>query len=249
VFGVGLVEAISEADISVRADPNDTNRDGISGRVNRLFNPETGRIEVGRFGWKGLVPTVHLFTAGAYQGELGITNPTFPVENLPQGRPIPAGWDRVAEPEEGGAEVELVNNFQRWLVPPQRKALSPAALRGEQLFTSTGCAACHTPSIRSSGTDPVLGGKQVGLFSDLLLHDLGPGLADRVPQAEATSAEWRTTPLWGTSLKRNWLHDGRARSIDESIRLHGGESTNSTNRYRALTPQDRDALLQFLNAL
>jgi CxxC motif-containing protein (DUF1111 family) len=192
---------------------------------------------------------VHLFTAGAYQGELGVTNPTFPTENLPQGRPIAPGWDRKVDPEEGGGIIELTARFQRYLAPPQRCPLSPAATRGEQLFTAIGCAACHTPSMSTSGSDPALAGRTAMLFSDLLLHDMGPALSDRMPAGEATGAEWRTTPLWGTSTKRNWLHDGRARSLDAATRAHGGEGTAATSRYIQLTPADRDALLQFLNAL
>lgn len=249
VFGSGLLEAIPESDLLSRTDPDDRNRDGISGRANRLFNPESGRMEIGRFGWKGSVPTVHLFTAGAYQGELGVTNPTFPLENLPQGRPIPAGWDRAADPEEGGGAIELTTRFQRYLAPPQQRPLSPAAARGAQLFTSVGCAACHTPSMRTAGSDSALAGRTAMLYSDLLLHDMGPGLSDRMPAGEANGAEWRTTPLWGVSAKRFWLHDGRARSIDAATRAHAGEGTAVTSRYTQLKPADRNALLQFLNAL
>jgi CxxC motif-containing protein (DUF1111 family) len=249
IFGDGLIEAIPDSLILAKSDPNDTNRDGISGRPNWLFNPETGRTELGRFGWKGLVPTLHLFTAGAYQGELGITNPTFPTENLPQGRTIPVGWDRVADPEEGGGRVELASQFQRYLAPPPSRALTAAGVRGQSLFTSVGCAACHTPSLTTGGTDRFLSNRLATLYSDLLLHDMGDQLDDKTPMGVATGREWRTTPLWGLNAKRNWMHDGRANSLDQSIRLHGGESQGSTTRYQQLTPTDRDALLQFLGSL
>lgn len=249
IFGDGLIEAIPDSTILAKADPNDSNRDGISGRANWLYNPETGRTELGRFGWKGLVPTLHLFTAGAYQGELGITNPTFPTENLPQGRPIPAGWDRVADPEEGGSRVELATQFQRYLAPPPSRPLAAVGVRGQSLFTSVGCAACHTPTLATAGTDRFLANRQAALYSDLLLHDMGDQLDDRTPMGEATGREWRTTPLWGLNAKRNWMHDGRANSVDQSIRLHGGEAQASTTRYQQLSPADRDALLQFLGSL
>jgi len=249
IFGDGLIEAIPDSTILAKSDPNDVNRDGISGRPNRLFNPETGRVELGRFGWKGIVPTLHLFTAGAYQGELGITNPTFPTENLPQGRAIPAGWDRVADPEEGGGRIELATQFQRYLAPPPQKPLSQAGIRGQSLFTSVGCAACHTPTMATAGPDRFLANRQAALYSDLLLHDLGDQLDDRTPTGEATGREWRTTPLWGLNTKRNWLHDGRARSVDESIRMHGGEAQGSTTRYLQLNSTDRGALMQFLGSL
>jgi CxxC motif-containing protein (DUF1111 family) len=249
IFGDGLIDAIPDSAILSRSDPNDLNRDGISGRPNRVFNPETGSIEIGRFGWKGIASTLHLFTAGAFQGELGITNPTFPTENLPQGRPIPAGWDRVADPEEGGGRVEAAAQFQRYLAPPQQRPLTAAATRGQSLFTTVGCAACHAPSMTSSGSDRFLANKPVALYSDLLLHDMGDQLDDRTPQGEATGREWRTTPLWGLNAKRNWLHDGRANSVDQAIRLHGGEAQGSTSRFQQLTPANRDALMQFLRSL
>jgi len=249
VFGSGLIDAIPESTILAKSDPNDANRDGISGRPNRTYNPESGRTEVGRFGWKGQVSTLHLFTTGAFQGELGITTPTFPTENLPQGRPIPAGWDRVADPEEGGGRVELATQFQRYLAPAPARTLSPAGVRGQSLFTSVGCAACHTPSMTTGGNDRFLANRQAPLYSDLLLHDMGDQLDDRTPQGEATGREWRTTPLWGLNAKRNWLHDGRATSVDQSIRMHGGEAQGSVTRFQQLSPADRDGLMQFLGSL
>lgn len=249
IFGDGLIDAIPDSAILAKSDPNDLNRDGISGRPNRVFNPETGRTELGRFGWKGNVSALHLFTAGAFQGELGITNPTFPSENLPQGKAIPAGWDKVADPEEGGGRVEAATQFQRYLAPAAPRPLTAAGTRGQSLFTSVGCAACHTPSMTTAGSDRFLANKPAALYSDLLLHDMGDQLDDRTPQGEATGREWRTTPLWGLNTKRNWLHDGRATSVDQSIRLHGGEAQGAATRFQQLSPADRDALMQFLGSL
>jgi CxxC motif-containing protein (DUF1111 family) len=248
VFGFGLIEAIPEASITPLADPNDLNRDGISGVANRVFNPETGRQELGRFGWKAQVPTLHLFSGEAYLNEMGITNPSFPTENLPQGRSIPAGWDRAADPEDV-AGVEELTNFMKYLAAPQKRAATPNSTRGEGLFTSAGCAKCHTPSLRTSSPESALNNQIAFLYSDLLLHDMGPALEDRVPQGLANGREWRTTPLWGTAQRPNWLHDGRARSLEQAIQLHDGEGRASADQFRRMNPQDRGALLEFLRSL
>jgi len=249
VFGLGLMEAIPAASILAAADPNDTNRDGVSGKPNMVFNPETGQTEVGRFGWKSVVSSVRVFAAGAMNFELGITNPLLSSEQLPQGQPIPAGWDRAADPEDGGQGVELLAAYMRYLAPPQRVALSPIARRGEQLFVATGCAACHTPSFTTGGSDPLLAGKTAFLYSDLLLHDMGDRLADNLPMGDANGKEWRTTPLWGLSSRRRLLHDGRARSIDEAIRAHGGEAERSRAAWDRMRGPDRSAFDQFMAAL
>ncbi len=249
LFGDGLIQAIPDAAILAKADPADANRDGISGAVNRGFNPETGRLEIGRFGWKSQVSTLHLFAGDAYLNEMGITTPTFPRENLPQGRPIPAGWDRAADPEDGGPDVDALTSFMRDLAPPARRPLGTAAARGEQLFTQSGCAACHTPSMRTAGPDPVLANRVAFLYSDLLVHDMGTPLADGIPAGTATGREWRTAPLWGLRARRFFLHDGRATTVDQAIRFHDGEGRASAARYGALSATDRDAMLQFLAAL
>ncbi|MGV3720062.1 MAG: di-heme oxidoredictase family protein, partial [Actinomycetota bacterium] len=178
VFGAGLMEAIPAATILAAADPNDANRDGVSGKPNMVFNPESGQMEVGRFGWKSVVPSVSVFAAGAMNFELGITNPLLSTEQLPQGQPIPAGWDRAADPEDGGQGVQLLTTYMRYLAPPPRPALNSTARRGEALFVTTGCATCHTPSLTTGGSDPLLANKAAFLYYDLLLHDMGDRLAD-----------------------------------------------------------------------
>lgn len=249
VFGAGLMEAIPAAAILAAADPSDANGDGVSGRPNMVFNPETGQLEVGRFGWKSVVSSVSVFAAGAMNFELGITNPLLSTEQLPQGQPIPAGWDRAADPEDGGEGVELLAAYMRYLAPPQRPTLSLTARRGEQLFVATGCAACHTPSMTTGGSDPLLANKPAFLYSDLLLHDMGDRLADNLPMGDANGREWRTTPLWGLGSRRILLHDGRARGIDDAIRAHGGEAESSRNAWSRMRRPDHDALDQFLRAL
>lgn len=247
LFGAGLIEAIPASSILALQDPNDANRDGISGRANMVLNPQTGLQEPGRFGWKSQVATLLHFSGDAYLNEMGITNPQFPLEVLPQGRPIPPGADRVADPEDRTGNTPLVADFMRFLAPPAQ--LPNLSVRGRQLFTTTSCASCHTPTM-TTGPNPraALSVKQVQLYSDLLLHDMG-ALADQLRQGQATGTEFRTAPLWGLRFRRFFLHDGRATSVDQAIRLHDGEAALSRNRYNALTPADRTELLNFVNGL
>lgn len=248
VFGMGLVEAIPAATILARQDPTDVNRDGISGRANMVFNPETRLTEVGRFGWKAQHSSIHLFAGDAYLNEMGITNPSFPTESRPQGQPLPPGADRVPDPEDiGGVAVNRLTDFMRFLAAPPEGTGSTV---GRNLFTTLSCASCHTPTMMT-GPNPslALANKAVNLYSDLLLHDMGPGLADGIRQGQATGTEWRTAPLWGLRFRRLFLHDGRATTIDAAIRLHGGEAAGSVSRYNALSATDRAALLNFLSNL
>lgn len=249
LFGNGLMEAIPAATILARQDPTDVNRDGISGRANMVLNPETRVTEVGRFGWKCQVSSLHLFAGDAYLNEMGITSPSFPTEVRPQGQNIPPGADIAPDPEDpGGAVVNQLTDYMRFLgAPPTAPNLPPTGLT---LFNSTGCGSCHTPSMNTGANPtPVLANKVVALYSDLLLHDMGTGLADNIRQGQATGSEFRTAPLWGLRFRRFYLHDGRAQSIDQAIRLHGGEATSSVTRYNAMTPANRTTLLAFLQGL
>lgn len=249
IFGNGLIEAIPHSTILAAQDPADANQDGISGRANILFNPETRTKEVGRFGWKCQVSSVHLFAGDAYRNEMGITSPSFPTEVLPQGRAIPPGADLVADPEDvnGNAVARLTDFMRLTAAPAPLTAGSPEA---RALFASTGCASCHTPTM-TTGANAVaaLANKQVNLYSDLLLHDMGTQLADGIRQGLASGTEFRTAPLWGVRFRRFLLHDGRAQTVDQAVRLHGGEATNSISRYLGLTPANRTTLLNFVQGL
>ena len=198
VFGAGLIEAASNTQILRLADPDDRDHDGISGKVNRVFNPESRRFEIGRFGWKAHVPTLHLFSGDAYLNEMGITNPAFPQENLPQGQSIPRGCDGVPELEDDGEGVVGFTNFMQFLAPAPRRPITKQAALGKRSFEQIGCASCHVPTLMT-GAHPVraLRFKPVNLFSDLLLHDMGPDLADGIEMGSAKGNEWRTAPLWG----------------------------------------------------
>ena len=244
LFGLGLLDAVPDAEILALADPDDRDHDGISGRPNRFVD---GRL--GRFGRKAFVPTLREFNAGAYTIEQGITNPESPTEESIGGDTIPPGVDPVPEPEITQAALDATDDFVRFLAPPQRAHLDAAGRRGRKLFGAIGCAACHVPSL-TTGDSPVeaLRYKTVYAYTDLLLHDMGDGLAD-ICFGLATPSEFRTAPLMGISKATALLHDGRAKSIEEAIRLHAGEASTARNRFEALSSQDRDALLRFLGSL
>lgn len=253
LFGLGLVEAIPNPHILRNADPFDRDNDGISGRANWVMNPETGQTEIGRFGWKNQVSSLHVFAADAYQNEMGITSPLFPTENLPQGQPFDAIWDPVPDPEEAEGDpddIDLFADFMRFLAPPVRKSQSLAVIRGELIFAAINCGDCHVPAL-TTGAHSVaaLANKQVRLYSDLLLHDMGPAFDDGVRQSVAKGGEWRTAPLWGISVRQLFLHDGRADTIDAAIQMHGGEATRARQIYVRLPAARRADVLAFLNSL
>ena len=255
LFGAGLIEAITEANILARADPDDRNGDGISGRTNFVFNPETGHNEIGRFGWKAHISTLHHFAGDAYLNEMGITSPSFPQENLPQGQPIPDGCDLIPETngqveDADGKDVAAFTDYMRFLAPPAPRALNTRTSHGAKTFMAIGCANCHVPTL-FTGDNPVaaLRFKRVNLYSDLLLHNMGPDLEDGMEMGSAKGDEWRTTPLWGLSNRLFFLHDGRTSNLEEAILAHGGEAERAHDRYLRLKPFERRALIRFLKSL
>jgi len=243
LFGAGLMEAIPEATIVANASLN-------GGRPNRVFNPDTGTTELGRFGWKAQVASLHQFAGDAYLNEMGITNPSFPHENLPQGEPIPSGCDTVADAEDDGSGVTAFTNFMRFLAPAPRRPVTVQVQQGEHVFSEIGigCASCHVPTMMTGPNSvAALSNKPVNLFSDLLLHDIGTG--DGIEQGEATGSEFRTAPLWGLSRRDRFMHDGGSNTIEKAILRHGGEAQNARDRFGGLSPADHDALLAFLDSL
>lgn len=244
VFGFGLLDAVPDAAILALADPDDSDHDGISGRPNRTSD---GRI--GRFGRKASVPRLLGFNAGAFVIEQGITNPLFPNEESIGGKPIPAGVDPVPEPEIGREAVEAADAYVQFLAPVSALKLSKKGKQGAQLFRDIGCDRCHAPTLKT-GDHPVeaLNGKEVAAYTDLLLHDMGPDLAD-ICLGQATPTEFRTEPLMGLRLMTSFLHDGRASTVEEAIKLHGGEASAARDRFNALPEEGRAALLEFLKSL
>ena len=244
LLGFGLLEAVPDAEILALADPLDRNGDGISGRPNRTAD---GRL--GRFGRKAQVATLREFNAGAFVNEMGITSPTEPHEQTIDGGPLPAGVDPTPDPELTQDAVDATTAFVQLLAPPAPLPRSFVEERGRVTFVLIGCAGCHVPAL-VTGFNRVsaLNLKIVQAYTDLLLHDMGPDLAD-ICLGKARPAEYRTEPLMGLRFKTALLHDGRASSIAAAIRLHGGEAVRARNRFLALSLAQRSALLRFLSGL
>lgn len=257
IFGVGLLEAVPEKLILDHADPDDRDGDGISGRPNRVVEERSGSLMLGRFGWKANVPTVEQQNAAAFNGDIGITNPIFDDQDCPDGqrqcKRAPDGGKRELD----AMKLERVTSYARTLaVPARRKVDDPAARAGEGTFTSLGCDACHRPELKTAGSEfAALTDQAIHPYTDLLLHDMGPGLADGRPDGLATGTEWRTAPLWGIGLVQSvnrhtrFMHDGRARNLEEAILWHGGEAAASMKRFRKLPRDERQNLIAFLRSL
>ena len=259
VHGLGLLEAVLEADIRANADPDDADGDGISGRLNMVWDKTEQKLVLGRFGWKANQPSLRQQTADAFNGDIGITSPVNPRQNNTE-----AQRERVSSAPSGG-EPELPENllkhvvtYLRTLAPPaQRDTNDAAVIQGGQLFATLNCAKCHQPTLRTGEFPdvPELAHHPIHPYTDLLLHDMGAGLADGRPDGEATGTEWRTPPLWGMGLQQavnghtTLLHDGRARNTEEAILWHGGEAAKSQQDFLKLSPDDRAALLAFLDSL
>lgn len=255
VFGLGLLEAISDNDILARADENDADGDGISGRPNYVWNVVTGSTTLGRFGWKANQPLILQQVAAAYNGDIGVTTSIFPVENS-YGQPQ---YDnRLDDGELSDSLLHAVAFYIRTLAVPVRRNVNDAVVKqGRQLFFNAGCNKCHTPDQRTKVdvSFPAISNQLIHPYTDLLLHDMGDDLADNRPDFEANGKEWRTTPLWGIGLTQrvnghnNFLHDGRARSLIEAIMWHGGEAAASRNTVKSLNVTERNALVKFLESL
>ena len=257
IVGMGLLEAISEADILSAADPDDDDGDGISGRVNMVWDERKDAMSLGRFGWKANVPTVEQQTAGAFLGDLGVTSEIFPEESC-----TAAQEDCMAAPNGGRPEIgekrlaDVVFYTQTLAVPAMRDISDPQVQKGAQIFVQAGCVACHTPE-HTTGAHEIeaVSNQTIYPYTDLLLHDMGPELADARPDFEANGQEWRTPPLWGIGLVETvnghtmFLHDGRARNLNEAILWHGGEGSRARDAFKALTKEEREALIRFLNSL
>ncbi len=246
LVGQGLLEALDESDISAGAKPK-------NGRIRTVTDPETRDLRLGRFGWKAGQASLKHQIAGALNNDMGVTTSIYPK------------LDRGSEQGDRGTATKLADadleNMYRYVaalgVPPRRDLDDADAKRGEKLFADANCVQCHTPKLKTSAFHPLaeLRSQTIRPYTDMLLHDLGAGLADNMAEGNATGAEWRTTPLWGigstagVSGGESYLHDGRARTLSEAILWHGGEAHDAKEAFRKMPIADRAALLKFLKSL
>ncbi|OJH33593.1 di-heme oxidoredictase family protein [Cystobacter ferrugineus] len=258
MIGLGLLEAIPDAGLEKLADPEDRDGDGISGRINHVWDVQAGAVRVGRFGWKANQPSLSQQNTSAFRGDLGITSALFPDEDCPSVQTACQQAPRGGTPEVDEQKLAQVTFYSRMLaVPARRDADAPDVLRGRSLFREVGCATCHVPRHETGTVEdaPELSGQIIFPYTDLLLHDMGEALSDHRPDFEATGSEWRTPPLWGIGLVKTvnrhtrFLHDGRARSLEEAILWHGGEGEKARERFRTLSATERSQLLRFLESL
>lgn len=255
VFGLGLLEAISEPDILKNADEFDANGDGISGKANYGFNVVENKKQLGRFGWKAAMPTIIQQSAGAYNQDMGVTSFIFPIESS-YGQPqynLSNGKKDLAD-----STISAVGFYIKTLaVPGRRDTNTDEVKKGKNIFKQIGCAKCHIQTFitQTDMTSPETSNQRIFPFTDMLVHDMGNGLADNRNDYNATGNEWRTSPLWGIGLTNivnghnNFLHDGRARNFIEAIMWHGGEANTVQNNFKNLSKPERDAVIKFLNSL
>jgi CxxC motif-containing protein (DUF1111 family) len=255
LFGAGLVEAIPDETLLALEDPFDRNRDGISGRAAAIMDVGTGERRIGRFGWKAQQATLLAFGADAYRNEMGITNDLFPQEfalgigeaEMRRCDPRPDPED-VRNPLTRRRGIDNFEAFMRFLAPIARGPIDETVRDGERIFAGIGCAACHVPALATGpSANPLFHRKNVPLFSDLLLHDIGTG--DGIRQAAAQPEEIRTPALWGLRFRRPLMHDGTAATIDAAIDRHQGEAELARRGVDRLSPDDRARLLAFLRSL
>lgn len=259
LFGDGLIDNIDDSAIMANAVNKGM---GIQGQVNMV--PDwNGNLRVGRFGQKAQIASLLQTVGLAFGHDVGITNPVVTTEDCPQGNcSIPGNCIKRSELNDmNGVETVQIYDFLVYLAP---NTPGTGNANGQALFNSIGCALCHNPSYT---TDPnvaipvdflghlngppilALSNQQVNLYSDLLIHDMGPGLADNIPMGNASGSQWRTTPLWGLSFRTVYLHDGRTSNLNTAILMHGGEATQVINAYKALSPQDQSDLMAFIKSL
>ena len=266
MIGLGLLEAIPAANILALADEEDADGNGISGRANVVWSVEQNAPMLGRFGLKAGTPTIRHQSAIALSTDMGLSSPLFP---NPSGDCTANQSDCLNAPDgqepglRDGREVDqqsldLITYYSRNLgVPARRNVADPDVLAGKNLFYAMGCPACHQPKFVTNrlANQPEQSFQLIWPYTDMLLHDMGEGLADHRPEARATGREWRTPPLWGIGLteavsgKTSFLHDGRARSLTEAVLWHGGEAATSRNAMIALPKAGRDQLIKFLESL
>lgn len=264
MIGLGLLEAVPAADILAGADPDDRDGDGISGRPNIVWSVEFDQPMLGRFGLKAGMPTMRHQSADAFAGDIGISTSLLPAAwgectaQQTKCRAAPHGDKDIRVFEVDDLGLDIVTFYASNLAVPARRNVGDSqVLRGKEVFYDTGCIACHTPKFVTHRLvdQPEQSFQLIWPYTDMLLHDMGPGLADNRPEARATGREWRTPPLWGIGLTQQvsghsyFLHDGRARTLLEAVLWHGGEAQAQRDAVVEMKPEDRAALIRFLESL
>ena len=242
IIGLGLLEAIDDATVEALADPDDADGDGISGHINHVWDPVANATVVGRFGWKANAPNLRGQVAGAFAGDIGLSNKVFPETD---------GQRDVSDDQ-----FDQTVFFASVIAVPAAGVRTAAAYRGRALFDDFGCTGCHLPTL-VTGDHPIaeLAHQTIHPYTDLLVHDMGDELTDSRRDFEATGREWRTPALWGIGLTQlvqsqaTFLHDGRARTLEEAVMWHGGEAMTAREAFRTAAKPDRDALIEFLRTL
>lgn len=261
VHGMGLINELSDETLLSFADPEDRDGDGISGRPNQVWDRENKKVSIGRFGWKASQPTLKQQIADAFLNDIGITSTMRPQEALSPYQRKTLGYGKLpngGDPEISDKIIDRVTTYLATIAPPARRGVeSDQVIRGQKIFHEIKCAACHLPEMktRRDATLPELADQTIRPYSDFLLHDMGPGLADNREDFQASGNEWRTPPLWGIGLQpivsrhSFFLHDGRAQNVIEAILWHGGEAQNSRDQFIKLSQSDKVAIFEFLNSL
>ncbi len=258
MIGLGLLEAIPEEALLANADPDDRNGDGISGRPNRVFDQISRQTVIGRFGWKAGQPSLNQQNADAFFNDMGLSTSLFSGSSCTERQTDCLAMPNGGEPEVSDNILAQVLFYTRNLgVPARRNVGDPQVLAGKTLFHRAGCQSCHVPQFTTAANaaEPELANQVIRPYTDLLLHDMGEGLADHRSEFEASGREWRTAPLWGIGLTQTvsghsqFLHDGRARNLLEAILWHGGEAEKARQIVLGFNQEERDALLSFLESL
>jgi CxxC motif-containing protein (DUF1111 family) len=262
MIGLGLLEAIPDEAILANAEAQAKDKNGIAGRPNRVWDDAQQKTVLGRFGWKAGQPNLNQQNVHAFSGDMGLTTSLRPVDDCTNAqtacKQAPNGNGAEGEPEVSDNILRLVLFYSRNLAVPARRDVSaPEVLAGKTLFFQAGCQSCHTPkyTTAANAAEPELANQVIRPYSDLLLHDMGDGLADHRSEFQASGRDWRTPPLWGIGLTQavsghtQFLHDGRARNLLEAVLWHGGEAAAAQQQVLSFNAEQRAALLAFLNSL
>ncbi|MEZ9058004.1 di-heme oxidoredictase family protein [Vibrio pelagius] len=258
MIGLGLLESIPEETILGFAKQQKLENNGVSGKANQVLDVRTNEMSLGRFGWKAGQPNLMQQNAAAFNGDLGLTSNLFPNENCTSAQSTCTDFPDGGKPEVSDNILDFVEFYSQHLaVPIRRNVDDPQVIKGQVLFAQSGCQSCHQTNIRTMEREglPALSKQLISPYTDMLLHDMGEGLADNRPEYLANGREWRTTPLWGLGYTQEvnghtfLLHDGRARNVMEAVLWHGGEAEQAKQNVLKLNKSEREALIAFLNSL